>query len=384
MFTISDDFSNLKEIEEMNEYELTNDQPHTGYVTYNAKNKRSGLTYQVVSLPKFTLTQTTFTKQFRNIYEILGSIDNPHIQKFHEIIIHDRIYYMFLDNPGNSVFDTIEDGSQIEDTLASEIFLCLVDAVYELHSQNIIHGDISLENMAIINGDFKLSNFFYARAVDPNIKTYQYGTINYQAPEISLGSTDIMKADIWAMGIFLLTLLTGKLPYVPRNPEDSEEEKSKDILRQIKLAAPSIPSFLSADARSLLAGLLETSPARRLTIEAIRGHPFCVEARRRMAADDSSEILMKCSTKKPISIARKVISDLFLSKLFQHEDPGIGDANNQLFVSQEKLVKFLFSYRALGPTFCIVTMRLASVIDGSKTTKDIIQYSIAEAVTYLL
>lgn len=91
----------------------------------------------------------------------------------------------------------------------------IIDAIAYLHSKNICHRDIKLENIIIDteSKQIKLIDFGFAVISNKNLKLY-CGTPSYMAPEI------IMKkdyrgspVDIWTCGIAFYVMICGNFPF---------------------------------------------------------------------------------------------------------------------------------------------------------------------------
>ena len=130
-----------------------------------------------------------------------------------------------------------------------------------------------LENILIINGGFKLGGFLFSRrfAKGELIEGF-YGTPNFQAPEIFTSKKfDPVKADIWACGIFLLSILLGKLPFECTNVSDSKS--MTDVIRQqVLMNIFKFPDYLSEEVVDLLKLILVEDPVKRPTIDRIKTH----------------------------------------------------------------------------------------------------------------
>lgn len=126
---------------------------------------------------------------------------------------------------------------------AKYIWLQVLYGVNYLHERHIIHRDIKLENVIFdkTKSFIKLVDFGFSTCLMPRnsrIKIF-CGTPTYMAPEIvskdqninSLNQTEKghagAPADIWALGVVLYLLLSGKFPFKP--PKSSEDKPlSKD------------------------------------------------------------------------------------------------------------------------------------------------------------
>jgi serine/threonine protein kinase len=105
-------------------------------------------------------------------------------------------------------------GSCIIERDAKKIFQPLVDSVRYLHSINVSHRDIKLENV-LLDGRLlpKLIDFGFATCIFDKAKIF-CGTPSYMSPEIVL-KTEYRgePADVWALGVLLYVMLTGIFPF---------------------------------------------------------------------------------------------------------------------------------------------------------------------------
>ena len=93
----------------------------------------------------------------------------------------------------------------------------LLLAVAYMHSHRVIHRDIKLQNIFMMQpscilkiGDFGLSKLL--ETTDESSRT-QAGTPFYFSPEVAMGKPHNRKTDIWSLGVVLFQLLTRKMPF---------------------------------------------------------------------------------------------------------------------------------------------------------------------------
>lgn len=123
-------------------------------------------------------------------------------------------------------WDRAEDGAvprkSIPDRL--RLFCDICDAINYAHQRGVIHRDLKPSNVMITNeGRPKVLDFGLARAVEPDgagrtIESASgrlMGTLPYMSPEQAQGLADAVdvRTDVYALGVMLYELLSGKLPY---------------------------------------------------------------------------------------------------------------------------------------------------------------------------
>ena len=79
--------------------------------------------------------------------------------------------------------------TKLSEKIAKFIFRQIIEALQYIHSKNVIHRDIKLDNILIdLNNTIKLCDFGFAKVINKDAKTYtKCGTPCYIAPEILLG-----------------------------------------------------------------------------------------------------------------------------------------------------------------------------------------------------
>lgn len=191
----------------------------------------------------------------------------------------DRLYFVMDYIQGRDLLYYVnEEGAFPEDRVrfhAAEIVLALM----YMHKNDIVYRDLKLNNVILDqSGHCKLIDFGMSKRLDPmqQMKTKTFcGTVFYISPEILRGAEYNYSVDWWSLGILMYEMLCDTLPF---NGKSDEEIFDSIILHNV-----TYPEHvkLSDRAKSILDGLLEKDPSRRLGCDlmedcaaAIRKHPF--------------------------------------------------------------------------------------------------------------
>ena len=125
-----------------------------------------------------------------------------------------------------------------------------------LHDHGIVHRDLKPGNIFSDEGIVKVGDYGLSKYISCSRRsghTESVGTVHYMAPEVANGRYG-KEIDIYAMGIILYEMLTGRVPF--------EGESVGEVLMKHLTAAPDV-SMLAEPYRSVVARALEKDPARR-------------------------------------------------------------------------------------------------------------------------
>ena len=138
--------------------------------------------------------------------------------------------------------------------LVGEWFAALARAVAHLHDRGVVHRDLKPANVFIEAGTLKVGDYGLCKSISVSQKqTRTVGTVHYMAPEVSTGNYS-QRIDIYACGVILHELLTGKLPF--------DGESDGEILMKHLTATPDL-SVVPEAFRPVLAKSLDKNPIKR-------------------------------------------------------------------------------------------------------------------------
>ncbi|KAL6069364.1 Serine/threonine-protein kinase [Balamuthia mandrillaris] len=189
---------------------------------------------------------------------------------------HDKLYLVLDYLCGGELFTHLSSVDYFSEERTRFYAAQIILALGHLHEMDIIYRDLKPENLMLdMDGFLCLTDFGLCKEnISHNEKTRTFcGSPEYLAPEILKGKPYGKAVDWWALGTFIYEMLSGWPPFFDENPK----RMNRRILFEKLTFEP--PELFSKDARSLLRGLLEREPEKRLGTGAhgtddIMNHPF--------------------------------------------------------------------------------------------------------------
>jgi len=206
----------------------------------------------------------------------LRRVNHPFIVSLKYSFQTDKKLYLVLDYLcGGELFTHLSNVDHFSEWRTKFYAAQIVLALGHLHAMDVIYRDLKPENLLLdMDGFVCLTDFGLVKegvAWDEKTNTY-CGSPEYLAPEILLGKSYGKAVDWWALGTFIYEMLSGWPPFF--------DENHKIMNRKI-LHEPLVfdPKLFSTQAISILKGLLDRNPDKRLGngphgTEDIKSHPF--------------------------------------------------------------------------------------------------------------
>lgn len=176
-----------------------------------------------IIIKKLTLTDNyTFNERFKREARILMELRNEHIVQVYDHFKEGSSFYIIMEFvDGIDLEKLIKSKRYLPADVAMLIFYEICRALQYAHDNNVIHRDIKPANILISReGNVKLVDFgvstFTDDAEDDSLTKpgMTIGTPSYLAPEqISNAKNKNKRADIYAAGVVLYEMLTGKKPF---------------------------------------------------------------------------------------------------------------------------------------------------------------------------
>lgn len=150
------------------------------------------------------------------VLQALCGIKHRNLMEVYDLRLQDGVCVSLCEYINGITLAFRVDNGQLFDVISAKRILCQIcDGLTALHSRGIVHRDIKPENIMITNdGTAKIIDYSICRLTKPNQRkdTTILGTAGYASPEQFGFAQTSATADIYACGVLLNYLLTGKLP----------------------------------------------------------------------------------------------------------------------------------------------------------------------------
>jgi serine/threonine-protein kinase len=170
-------------------------------------------------------------ERFKREEEIGRLLDHPGIVKTYNDEERSRVYMVIEWVDGRLLRTILNQERKLPIERAVRITLAICEALDVMHKHGIVHRDLKPENVMVDDGDrIKLIDFGIAMKEDARRLTYvnmtaALGTPDYISPEQVKGGRGDQRSDIYALGIMLYEMLTGRVPFVEPNPLAAMNER---------------------------------------------------------------------------------------------------------------------------------------------------------------
>jgi serine/threonine-protein kinase len=195
-----------------------------------------------------------------------GQLDHPNLCSIYEVgeTEDGQLFLAMALYDGETLKERIERVGALPLATAVDVLRQAALGIGAVHAAGIVHRDLKPANlMLLLDGSVKILDFGLAKVAETDLtrSRTRLGTVAYMAPEQIQGGTVDAGADLWALGVVLYELLTGRRPF------EGEEEVAvahaivHDDFVPVSTLLPDIPRALE----KLLARLLQKDPTRRIS-----------------------------------------------------------------------------------------------------------------------
>lgn len=194
-----------------------------------------------------------FGVRFQREARTVAALRHPHIVQIHDFGQENGIHYMVMEYiSGENLKDHLQTvnarGEQMPIDDVVRIITQLAEALHYAHGQVLLHRDIKPSNVMLTpSGDAILTDFGLVKIVEGTQFTgsNMVGTPAYMAPEqINDPSTVDRRTDIYALGVMLYEMATGRVPFDAVSPAAVIFKHLQEPLPEPRRLRTDLPDFI--------------------------------------------------------------------------------------------------------------------------------------------
>jgi serine/threonine protein kinase len=216
---------------------------------------------------------SVFLSRFLQEAQVAAAIKHPGIVDVYDFETDEEekvVYFAMEYLNGQSLADRLRSVGRLSPANAISITIAVADAVFEAHSQGVIHRDLKPPNIFLAIDantgrelvkvlDFGLSKaYFGARSLEMTAPGLVCGSPAYMSPEQALGNPVDCRSDVYSLGIILYELLSGKVPF-------SAKQSAVVMKMHINQPIPLLDQVVSQSLQAALYRSLEKRPEERFS-----------------------------------------------------------------------------------------------------------------------
>jgi eukaryotic-like serine/threonine-protein kinase len=172
------------------------------------------------TLSKELAKKEDFVARFLREARSMAKLDHVNVVKVYAVDSYKGLHFVAIEYvDGKSIQDWLDKLTKFSIGDAVHIAMVSAEGMKHAHDQNMVHRDIKPDNILLTSsGIVKVADFGLAKVVDDDVSMTQsgtgLGTPLYMAPEQARSAKTVdQRSDIYALGVSLYHMLTGKLPY---------------------------------------------------------------------------------------------------------------------------------------------------------------------------
>ena len=235
-------------------------------ITYRARDVILDRNVAVKVLREQFAADETFVSRFEREARVAASVSHPNVVDVYDFGPVGKTYYIAMQYvAGRTLKEELDARGRIPPPDAIRFATQILQGLAAIHAAGIVHRDIKPQNVLLGQDelarvtDFGVAHYPLQGALTTHGTTV--GTASYMAPEQARGGALTEATDLYAVGVVLFELLTGRLPFEADNP-------MAVMLAHLQQPAPSLSDVapelqLSPSLQSVVARALSKDPTAR-------------------------------------------------------------------------------------------------------------------------
>ncbi len=217
--------SSLRPGDQLDHYRIGNLVARSGMASiYRATDVRDGRDVAIkIPHPEVECDPALYDR-FKREEEIGKTLDHPGVMKVFVDENRSQVYMVMEWVEGRLLRKILDDERKLSTERTLRLTLRILDALGYIHARGVVHRDLKPENIMVDERDaIKIIDFGIAGSAKSRRLTFAklsqtMGTPDYISPEQVKGKRGDARSDLYALGVMLYEMLTGKVPFTGENP----------------------------------------------------------------------------------------------------------------------------------------------------------------------
>lgn len=312
-------------------------------MVYRATDLRLDRTVAIKAMHASLAGDPAFLERFAREARSAARLSHPNVVAVFDSGDDDGTLFLVMEFvPGRTLRDLIRKEAPIGPVRALDLIEPVLRALSAAHQAQLIHRDVKPENVLLSeNGDAKVVDFGLARAVNSETQHTAtagvlIGTVSYLSPELVVDGHADARADVYAAGVVLYELLTGKKPHTADSPIQVAYKHVHEDVPAPSALVPALPDYVDALVARATARDKELRPAdARVLLQQVRR----VRTALAQGVASDPELAADLLPARPVSMGddELTVMDPFATDELPERiiDPSAPDAAEQIRNSQE-------------------------------------------------
>ncbi len=246
---------------------------------YRARDTRLGREVAVKVLPGTVTSSADRLARFEREARTVAGLNHPNIVTLFSVEDEEGVHFLTMELVDGQSLDRLITPGGLPLGRVLEVSIPLANALVAAHERGVVHRDLKPGNVMVTRDgwvkvlDFGLAKVATGAADAPeqvasigataqatvSVEGQVLGTVPYMAPEQIRGEAVDARSDLFAFGIILYELATGRRPFTGATAADV----SSSILRDVPVPVISVRSDLPRDLNRIITRCLEKAPRDR-------------------------------------------------------------------------------------------------------------------------
>lgn len=243
----------------LGQYEIIDQLGKGGMATvYRAYQAAMNRYVAIKVLPPQFMHDDTFVERFLREARVIANLNHRAILPIYDFGTEGDLAYIVMRlAEGGTLAEVLEQRGTFSIRETGRLVKQIASGLDYAHDAGVIHRDLKPQNVLVdAKGDVYLSDFGIAKVMETTAKltgSDLMGTPTYMSPEQGQGAVIDRRADIYALGIMIYEMLTGKVPFTGETPVGIVYQHNNAPVPSVRAVNAKVPARVDAVVRKALA-----------------------------------------------------------------------------------------------------------------------------------